>query len=105
MSLKFKATNDANAVASPSIQDRKPPLITHSVFDELSDSAFIRESQLVPSPKRPCQTYLLPFSAPTLWRKVKAGTFPRPIKLSNRITCWKVGEVRAWIDSQADKSR
>ncbi len=31
----------------------------------------------------------LPFSAPTLWRKVKAGTFPKPIKLSDRVTAWK----------------
>lgn len=43
-------------------------------FDALPDSAFIRESQLVQSPKRPDSPAPLPFSAPTLWRKVKAGT-------------------------------
>ena len=70
-----------------------------SNFDALPDSAFIRESQLVQSPKRPKTPAPLPFSAPTLWRKVKAGTFPKPIKLSERITAWKVGDVRAWIAS------
>jgi prophage regulatory protein len=70
-------------------------------FDKLSDSAFIRESQLVQSPKRPGASAPLPFSAPTLWRKVKAGTFPRPIKLSERVTCWNVGEVRMWMHAQA----
>ena len=75
--------------------------IHQSVFDALPDSAFIRESQLVQSPKRPGTPAPLPFSAPTLWRKVKAGTFCKPYKLSERVTAWKVGEVRAWMLAQA----
>ncbi len=71
--------------------------IKTSAFDALPDGAFIRESQLVQSPKRPGAPAPLPFSAPTLWRKVKAGTFPRPTKLSERVTAWNVGEVRAWL--------
>ena len=74
--------------------------IHQSVFDALPDSAFIREAQLVQSPKRPDTPAPLPFSAPTLWRKVKAGTFPRPIKLSERVTAFKVGEIRAWMTAQ-----
>ena len=77
------------------------PLINHSVFDALPDSAYIRESQLVQSPKRPGVPVPLPFSAPTLWRMVKAGTFCKPYKLSERVTAWKVGEVRAWMTAQA----
>ena len=69
-------------------------------FDALADNAFIREAQLVQSPKRPDRPAPLPFSAPTLWRKVKNQTFPAPVKLSERITAWKVGEVRAWIKAQ-----
>lgn len=75
--------------------------VNHSIFDALPDSAFIRESQLVQSPKRPATPAPLPFSAPTLWRKVKAGTFPKPIKLSVRVTAWNVGTVRAWMTAQA----
>lgn len=75
--------------------------ITSSVFDHLPDSALLREADLVRSPKRPYATPPLPFSAPTLWRKVKAGTFPKPIKLSERVTAWKVGTVRAWMAAQA----
>jgi len=70
-------------------------------FDAQPDSAFIRESQLVRSHKRPDAPVPLPFSAPTLWRKVKAGTFPKPVKLSERVTAWKVGDVRAWIAAQS----
>lgn len=69
----------------------------HPSFDALPDSAFVRESQLVRSPKRPGAPTPLPFSAPTLWRKVKDGTFPAPVKLSRRITAWSVGSVRAWM--------
>ena len=74
--------------------------IQQSVFDALPNSAFIRESQLVQSPKRPDAPAPLPFSAPTLWRKVAACTFPAPYKLSERVTAWKVSEVRAWMTAQ-----
>ena len=85
----------------PSSIPAQKAIIHQSVFDALPDSAFIRESQLVQSPKRPEHPAPLPFSAPTLWRKVAAGTFPKPIKLSERVTCWKVSEVRAWMTAQA----
>ncbi|WP_440114226.1 helix-turn-helix transcriptional regulator [Acidovorax sp. BL-A-41-H1] len=74
------------------------PRVSAANFDTLPDSAFIREAQLVQSPKRPDSPAPLPFSAPTLWRKVKAGTFPKPHRLSERVTAWKVGDVRAWIN-------
>ncbi len=70
-------------------------------FDALPDSAFIRESQLVQSPKRPTTPAPLPFSGPTLWRMVKSGKFPKPLKLSSRVTAWKVGDVRDWIKARA----
>jgi len=75
---------------------------TQFVFDALPDSAWLRESQLVRSPKNPDSAIApLPFSAPTLWRKVKDGTFPRPHKLSTRVTAWKVSQVREWMTAQA----
>jgi prophage regulatory protein len=70
-----------------------------SIFDELPDSAFIRESQLVIDPKRPQYPAPLPFSAATLWRKVAAGTFPKPVKLSNRVTAWRVSDVRIYMSA------
>ncbi|MDO8774299.1 MAG: AlpA family phage regulatory protein [Burkholderiaceae bacterium] len=82
------------------MQAKRPAAGTPS-FDTLPDSAFIREAQLVPSPSRPGWPVPLPFSGPTLWRKVKAGTFPKPLKLSERITAWRVGDVRAWINTQS----
>ena len=76
------------------------PAPTIPSFDTLPDGAYIREAQLVQSPKHPGRPAPLPFSAPTLWRKVKAGTFPKPVKLSERVTAWQVGTVRAWMAAQ-----
>ncbi len=82
------------------VQGGNNPPIIKSVFDALPNSAYVREAQLVQSPTRPDSTAPLPFSAPTLWRKVKAGTFPKPAKLSERVTAWNVGAVRAWLLAQ-----
>jgi predicted DNA-binding transcriptional regulator AlpA len=73
------------------------PVPQQFIFDTLPNTAFIRESQLVQCPKRPDNSAILPFSAATLWRKVAAGTFPKPIKLSKRVTAWRVGDVRTFL--------
>lgn len=39
----------------------------------------------------------VPFSAATLWRKVKDGSFVKPVKLSIRITAWKRSDVEEWL--------
>lgn len=74
------------------------PLLPPEAFAELSDSAWVRQRQLLRSKKNPVG--LLPFSAPTLWRMVKANKFPKPTKLSARVTAWQVGDVRAWLAAQ-----
>lgn len=43
-------------------------------------------------------------SAPTIYRKLKAGEFPQPVKLSARCTRWKSAEVRDWIQAQGAAS-
>ncbi len=95
------AATSASKAHTPASSHTALPAITPSVFDHLPDSALLRESQLVQSPKRPHGTAPLPFSAATLWRMAKAGTFPKPIRLAQRVTAWKVGEVRAWLAAQA----
>ena len=55
----------------------------------LPATGYIRQSQLIP--------IIVPFSPATLWRKVKAGEFPRPVKLSKRVSAWRVEEIRSWM--------
>ena len=68
---------------------RRPPID----FDSLPDFALMREREILP---------LLPWSAPTLWRRVKSGDFPQPVRLEGRITAWRWGEVRKWLAAQVD---
>lgn len=41
---------------------------------------------------------IVPFASSTVWRKVKEGTFPKPVKLSDRITAWRKEDIRLWIE-------
>ncbi len=55
----------------------------------LPAEGFVRQAALIPG--------IVPFSAATLWRKVKSKDFPAPVKLSERITAWRVEDVREWL--------
>lgn len=52
-----------------------------------------RESDLLP---------FLPFGKSTLWQWSKDGRFPKPIKLSTKMTAWKNKEVHEWFNSIED---
>ena len=43
---------------------------------------------------------IVPFSAATIWRRVRAGTFPAPVKISKGITAWRLADIEAWLDEQ-----
>lgn len=66
--------------------------------DQLPAVGYLRQSQLIPT--------ILPFSGSTLWRKVNSGEFPKPVKLSTRVTAWRVEDVRNWmakVDEGSDR--
>lgn len=39
---------------------------------------------------------IVPVSSATIWRGVRDGSFPRPVKLSARITAWNLEAIEAW---------
>ena len=43
---------------------------------------------------------LVPVSHATLWRWVREGRFPKPIKLSDRSTVWRSTDVVEWLKSR-----
>lgn len=57
---------------------------------DIPAAGYLRQAQLVGS--------ILPIGATTLWRWVKEGKFPKPIKLSERVTVWRAEDVRAWLE-------
>jgi predicted DNA-binding transcriptional regulator AlpA len=72
-------------------------IASEGVIADLPSTGYVRQSRLIPS--------IIPFSAATLWRKVKTGEFPKPVKLSERVTAWDVRDVRAWLDSRRDQGQ
>ena len=74
-------------------QDKWSQQMKQDNYGALPATGYVREKQLIGGG-------ILPFSAKTLWRKVKDGTFVQPVKLGERITAWKVEEVRQWLDSR-----
>jgi prophage regulatory protein len=71
---------------------QEKPMATTKTIDEspymLPATGFVRQRQL---------ETILPFSRTTLWRRIKDGSFPSPVKLSPGCTAWRVEEVRAWM--------
>lgn len=55
----------------------------------LSAIGYMREPQVLE---------IFPFSHSTLWRHVKDGRFPKPIKLSSRVTAWRAKDIQAHLD-------
>jgi len=39
---------------------------------------------------------VVPIAESTVWKYVKQGTFPRPVRLG-RCSVWKESEVQAWL--------
>jgi prophage regulatory protein len=64
----------------------------------LPETGFLRLPQIVGDPKAdPPIPALIPVSKSTWWLGVKAGRFPRPIKLGPKTTVWRVEEIRELI--------
>lgn len=59
----------------------------------IPETGFMRQSQVLT---------FVPVSKATLWRRVKAGTFPAPVKLSPGVTAWRAEDLRAWIAVQGN---
>lgn len=59
----------------------------------LPRSGFVRQRLLL---------QCMPFSKSTLWRWVKAGLFPAPVRLSVGITAWRAEDIHRWIAERGD---
>lgn len=64
-----------------------------STFDTLPDSGYARQNAIIPT--------VIPVSPATWWRGVKSGRYPQPVKLGERVTAWRVGDIRAYLEAQS----
>jgi prophage regulatory protein len=60
----------------------------------MSNVLYIRIAQLIK---------LIPVSRASIWRKVKDGTFPKPVKLGDRITAWDMKDIEAWLTERHEE--
>ena len=58
-------------------------------------SGFMRQKQVL---------VLVPFSKSTLWRRIQEGSFPKPVKLSPRVTVWRTSDILGWIEQYSSGS-
>ncbi len=77
-------SNLAPAVATANLATQPPA-------PAIPETAFLRQPQVL---------VFVPISRSTLWRRVQAGTFPGPVKLSSRLTAWRAEDLRRWIADQ-----
>lgn len=69
----------------------------------LPETGFLRLPQIIGRPATedsPAIPALIPVCASTWWAGVRAGRFPKPVKLSPRVTAWRCEDVREFLSSQ-----
>lgn len=54
---------------------------------------------------RPQSQGLVGVSDKTIWKWVKDGEFPAPIKLSDSVTVWRLSDVQTWMKSKGKQAR
>lgn len=65
---------------------------------DIPSEGFLRVSQIIGDRKKNLAP-IIPVSKSTWWEGVASGRFPKPIKLSPRVTVWRVEDIRALIES------
>ena len=49
---------------------------------------------------KPAKKGFLPLGESTIWEKVRKGEFPQPIRLSSRLTVWRIEDINTWMNSK-----
>lgn len=85
----MRHTSTANTGKTIKIADAQSCI--SSTYGVLPVTGFVRLADL---------RQIIPLSDSSIWRRVKAGTFPAPLKLSPRVTVWRSEAIRQWLDEQ-----
>lgn len=68
----------------------------NAVGSGMPEIGLVRLSQIIGDKKRGIPP-IIPVSKSSWWDGVKKGTYPKPVKLGERTTCWRVEDIRALI--------
>lgn len=65
---------------------------------QLPETGFLRLSQIIGNPKAvPPIPAIIPVKKSCWWAGVKSGRFPAAIRIGQRVTMWRVEDIRAMI--------
>lgn len=65
---------------------------------QLPETGFLRLKQIIGDPKaNPPIPPIIPVKKTTWWNGVRDGRYPKPVKLGERITAWRVEDIRDLI--------
>lgn len=68
-------------------------------MSKLPETGFLRMNHILGDRKaNPPILPLIPVSKSTWWAGEKAGIYPKPVRLSKRITAWRVEDIRALME-------
>lgn len=65
----------------------------------LPETGLVRLSQIVGDKKRGVWPPIIPVSKSTWWAGVATGRFPAALKLSDKVTCWRVDDIRKLVQA------
>ena len=65
---------------------------------KLPEIGFVRLSHIIGDPNAvPPVPAIIPIKKTSWWEGVRAGRYPKPVKLGPRITAWRVEDIRALV--------
>jgi predicted DNA-binding transcriptional regulator AlpA len=68
----------------------------------LPDTGFVRLPQIIGDRNaNPPVPPIIPVSRSAWWAGIKAGRYPKPVKLGSRTSAWRVTDIRALIEQPA----
>lgn len=70
-------------------------------MNQLPATGYLRLKQILGSKKaNPPIPPLIPIGKTSWWEGIQKGKFPKPIKLTKRITVWRVEDIRNLINGK-----
>lgn len=65
----------------------------------LPETGFLRLPQIIGDRKAsPPIPAIIPVSKSTWWQGIKTGRYPKPVKLGERCTAWRVEDIRTLVE-------
>jgi len=69
-----------------------------AIAKQIPEAGFLRIWQIIGNPKaEPPTPALIPIGRTSFLNGVKSGKYPKPIKLGERTTAWRVEDIRTLI--------